>query len=247
VKDSVFKDAGRGVVRFLVVGWTGFLFIILFSALLLLELGVSILVTPRVSNPLAKPMLQLYESRVYSVCFSLVGSVIPMIVTAALSALLLARRRVVVPRVTAIWLLALAIVYVIMGLTLPVTSPIATVTLLNSNEPIILATPLMTVAVLDLAHEVERNDYWVAAEAYVTLFTPLLLSDLATALMIGVTAEFTHILIILKRAKGASFTIGYHGLLDVLLLVPIESAIAALITTVMIRHRIRPQLHHNNN
>jgi hypothetical protein len=77
VKDSVFKDAGRGVVRFLVVGWTGFLFIILFSALLLLELGVSILVTPRVSKPLTKPMLQLYESRVYSVRFSLVGSVIP--------------------------------------------------------------------------------------------------------------------------------------------------------------------------
>gem|GEM_PF-5817937 len=61
VKDSVFKDAGRGVVRFLVVSWTGFLFIILFSALLLLELGVSILVTPRVSKPLTKPMLQLYE------------------------------------------------------------------------------------------------------------------------------------------------------------------------------------------
>jgi hypothetical protein len=58
--------------------------------------------------------------------------------------------------------------------------------------------------------------------------------------MIGVTAEFTHILIILERAKGASFTIGGHGLLDILLLVPIESAIAALITTVMIRHRIYP-------
>jgi len=75
-----------------------------------------------------------------------------------------------------------------------------------------------------------RDDCWVAAEAYIALFTVLLLSDLTTAIMAGVATEITHIF------TKASLIIGGYGVMDGLILIPLEAAIAALITVVAVRH-----------
>ena len=80
-----------------------------------------------------------------------------------------------------------------------------------------------------LARNVNEGDYWVAAEAYVALFTSLLLSDLTTAVMAGTAAEVVHLF------TKALLIIGGYGATDGLVLIPIEAAIAALITIAMIR------------
>jgi hypothetical protein len=93
----------------------------------------------------------------------------------------------------------------------------------------ILAAPLIFIVTFNLAYEVERGNYWVAAEAYVTLFTSLLIPDLATAIMAGVATEIAQLF------TKASFVIGGYGATDGLVLIPTEAAIAALITTAMIK------------
>ena len=62
------------------------------------------------------------------------------------------------------------------------------------------------------------------------MFTSLLLSDLTTAVMAGIAAEAVHIL------TKASLIIGGYGVTDGLVLIPIEAAIAALITVIAVRH-----------
>jgi len=117
-----------------------------------------------------------------------------------------------------------------LGVALPMMSPVAAAVLLSLNTPMILAAPLIFITAFGLARDVNEGDYWVAAEAYVTLFTSLLIPDLATAAMAGTAAEIVHIL-----AK-ASLVIGGYGVMDGLILIPTEAAIAALITVIAVRH-----------
>jgi len=127
------------------------------------------------------------------------------------------------------WFWVFAITYVVIITALPLMLPAAAAVLLSLNAPMILAAPLIFIAAFGLAREIRRDDYWVAAEAYVALFIPLALSDSATAVMAGVAAEIAHIL------TKASLIIGGYGVMDGLVLIPTEAAIAALITTAMIR------------
>jgi hypothetical protein len=94
----------------------------------------------------------------------------------------------------------------------------------------ILAAPLIFITAFGLARDVAKRDYWVAAEAYIALFIPLILSDTATAIMAGVAAEVVHLF------TKASLIIGGYGATDGLVLIPLEAAIAALITVVAVRH-----------
>jgi len=108
-------------------------------------------------------------------------------------------------------------------------SPIAAAVLLSLNAPMMIAAPLIFITAFGLARDVNEGDYWVAAEAYIALFIPLVLSDSTTALMAGVATETVHLL------TRASLVIGGYGAMDGLILIPLEAAIAALITVVAVR------------
>jgi hypothetical protein len=128
------------------------------------------------------------------------------------------------------WFWVFAIIYVVFfGMVLPIALPTAAAVLLSLNAPMILAAPLIFIAAFGLARDVEKRDYWVAAEAYVALFIPLALSDSATAAMAGTAAEVVHLF------TKASLVIGGYGAMDGLILIPTEAATAALITTAMAR------------
>jgi hypothetical protein len=218
---------GRAV-GLLNLGPAGLLFILLFITLLAAMAPIAF----RIGKLLVEPILWVYGSRDYSVGFSLIGSMMPAVVAIALAWLLRGRGRRVVPTImTNRWFWVFVITYVaFLGVALPVMSSIAAAVLLSLNAPMILAAPLIFVAAFGLAHEVRRDDYWVAAEAYVALFIPLALSDSATAVMAGVATEITHLF------TKASLIIGGYGVTDGLVLIPIEAAIAALITVVAVRH-----------
>jgi hypothetical protein len=217
----------RRAIRFLNPGPVGLLFILFFIILLAIMAPIAL----RIGKLFVGPILWLYESRDYSVGLSLTGSVTPAIVAIALAGLLHRRGRRVAPTIMANeWFWVFVITYVaFLGVALPVMSSIAAAVLLSLNAPMILAAPLIFIAAFGLAHEVRRDDYWVAAEAYVALFIPLALSDSATAVMAGVATEITHLF------TKASLIIGGYGATDGLVLIPTEAAIAALITTAMIR------------
>ena len=134
------------------------------------------------------------------------------------------------------WFWVFVIIYVVIITALPVMSPTATAVLLSLNTPMTLAAPLIFIAVLGLARDVDEGDYWVTAGAYVALFISLLLSDLATAVMAGVAAEITHLF------TKASLIIGGYGVMDGLVLIPTEAATAALITIAVMR-RVRRRRH----
>jgi hypothetical protein len=216
----------RRVVGLLNPGTAGLLFILLFITLLAAMAPIAF----RIGKLFVEPILWIYESSNFSVGLSLVGSIIPAVVAIALAWLLRGRR--VVPAVMAsAWFWVFVITYVaFLGVALPVTSPIAAAVLLSLNTPMIIAAPLIFITAFGLARDVAKGDYWVAAEAYIALFTALLLSDLATAIMAGVAAEITHIL-----AKS-SLVIGGYGVTDGLILIPTEAATAVLITVAVIRH-----------
>jgi hypothetical protein len=127
------------------------------------------------------------------------------------------------------WFWVFVIIYVVIITALPMISPIAAAVLLGLNAPMILAAPLIFITAFGLARDVAKGDYWVAAEAYIALFIPLALSDTATALMAGIATEAVHLI------TKASLIIGGYGATDGLVLIPIEAAIAALITTAMTR------------
>jgi len=216
----------RRVVGLLNPGTASLLFILFFIILLAAMAPIAF----RIGKLLVEPILWIYESRNYSVGFSLVGSIIPAVVAAALAWLLRGRGRRVVPAVMANeWFWVFAITYVVAITALPVMWPVAAAVLLGLNAPMIIAAPLMFITAFGLARDVAKGDYWVTAEAYIALFTALLLSDLATAVMAGVAAEIAHL-----YAK-ASLVIGGYGATDGLVLIPTEAAIAALITIAMIR------------
>jgi hypothetical protein len=175
--------------EFLNPGPVGLLFILLFITLLAVMAPIPF----RIGKLLVEPILWLYESRGYSVGLSLIGSIIPVIVAIAL-AWSLRGRRVVLAVMANEWFWFFAITYVaFLGVALPVTWPVATAVLLSLNTQMILAAPLIFIAAFGLARDVNEGDYWVAAEAYIALFTVLLLSDLTTAVMAGVATETVHL------------------------------------------------------
>jgi len=215
------------VVGLLNPGPAGLLFILLFIILLAVMAPIAF----RIGKLFVKPIFWLYESRDYSVGLSLTGSVTPAIVAIALAGLLRGRRHRAVPAVMVNeWFWVFAITYVVIITALPMMSSIAAAVMLSLNTPMILAAPLIFITAFGLARDVNEGNYWAAAEAYIALFIPLVLSDSATALMAGVAAEIAHIL-----AK-ASLVIGGYGATDGLVLIPLEAAIAALITVVAVRH-----------
>jgi len=217
----------RGVVAgFFNPGIAGLLFILFFFVLYF----ILSLIPLRIGKLFVEPILWLYKSRNYSVGLSLTGSVIPAIVAIALAGLLHKRRHRVVPAIMANeWFWAFVIIYVVIITALPVMSPTAAAVLLSLNAPMMIAAPLIFITAFGLARDVDEGDYWVAAEAYIALFIALLLSDSATALMAGVATEIVHLF------TKASLIIGGYGVMDGLVLIPTEAAIAALITTAMIR------------
>jgi hypothetical protein len=220
------RGVRRGVARFFIVGRASLLFIALFIALLAALAPIAF----RIGKLFVEPIFWLYESRDYSVGLSLTGSVIPAIVAIALAGLLSRRGRRVVPAVMANkWFWFFVMIYVVIITALPVMLPVATAVILSLNTPMILAAPLIFITAFGLARDVNKGDYWVAAEAYVALFTPLVLSDSTTAVMAGVATEITHLF------TKASLIIGGYGATDGLVLIPTEAAIAALITTAMTR------------
>jgi hypothetical protein len=127
------------------------------------------------------------------------------------------------------WFWFFVIIYVVIITALPVMLPVATAVILSLNTPMILAAPLIFITAFGLARDVNEGGYWVAAEAYITLFTSLLIPDLATALMAGVATEAVHLF------TKASLVIGGYGAMDGLILIPTEAATAALITTAVMR------------
>jgi len=215
----------RDPIKAVKIGGPGLLFITLFVA----ALAIFIPIVPRFGGVLVRPILWLYTSRGFSMGLSLIGSVAPACVAVALSTSLIMHGHRALPKAVGRWLLVIGTAYVAIATTLPITSPVATAVLLSLNAPMILAAPLIFIATFGLARDVDEGDYWVAAEAYVTLFTPLLLSDLTTAIMAGVATETVHLF------TKASFVIGGYGAMDGLVLIPTEVATAALITTAMTR------------
>ena len=207
------------------VGGPGLLFITLFVA----ALAIFIPIVPRFGGVLVRPILWLYTSRGFSMGLSLIGSVVPACVAVALSTSLIMHGHRALPKAVGRWLLVIGTAYVAIATTLPITSPVATAVLLSLNAPMILAAPLIFIVTFGLARDVDEGDYWVAAEAYVTLFTSLLIPDLATALMAGVATEAVHLF------TKATFVIGGYGAMDGLVLIPTEAATAALITTAIAR------------
>jgi hypothetical protein len=214
------------VVGFLNPGPAGLLFILLFIILLAAMAPIPF----RIGKLFVEPILWLYVSRNYSVGLSLTGSMMPAVAAIALAWSLRGRR--VVPAVMAnalFW--ALATIYVMfLSMVLPLTLPAAAAVLLSLNTPMIIAAPLIFITAFGLARDVNEGDYWVAAEAYVALFISLALSNSTTAVMAGVTTEIAHLF------TKASLVIGGYGVMDGLVLIPIEAAIAALITVVAVRH-----------
>jgi hypothetical protein len=214
------------VVGFFNPGMAGWLFILFFIILFAIIAPIAL----RIGKLFVRPIFWLYESRGYSVGLSLTGLIIPAIVAIALAGLLSRRGRRVVPAMMANeWFWAFATIYVVVITALPLTLPAAAAVLLSLNAPMILAAPLIFIVAFDLAHEVDGSEYLIAAEAYIALLIPLVLSDSATAVMAGVATEAVHLF------TKASLVIGGYGTMDGLILIPTEVAAAMLITTVIIK------------
>ena len=207
------------------IGGPGLLFITLFVA----ALAIFIPIVPRFGGVLVRPILWLYTSRDFSTGLSLIGSVVPTCVAVALSTSLIMHGHRALPKAAGRWLLVIGTAYVAIAATLPITSPVATAVLLSLNAPMILAAPLIFITAFGLARDVDEGDYWVAAETYVALFIPLALSDSTTAVIAGVATEAVHLF------TKASLVIGDYGVIDGLVLIPIEAITAAIITTTMTR------------
>jgi|GEM_PF-1731956 len=215
------------VVGFFNPGIAGWLFILFFIILFAIIAPIAL----RIGKLFVEPILWLYESRYYSVGLSPTGSIMPAIVAIALTGLLHKRRHRVMPAIMANeWFWAFAITYVVVITALPVMAPTAAVVLLSLNTPMMVAAPLIFIAAFGLARDVNEGGYRVAAEAYIILFIPLVLSDSTTALMAGVATETVHLI------TKASLVIGGYGVMDGLVLIPLEAAMAALITVVAVRH-----------
>jgi len=197
----------------------GYLFIYMF---LLLFLGVASLIH---GTLFTYPVVWVFNSEDYQVGVSVVGAVAPIITYIALAVVLLIREGRVYPSVFGDLLPAFVVAYVIIGIMLPVLAPEASMLILDKNAGLLLSIPIFITAVMSIATEVRANYYMLAGRAFVTVFTALLITDITTAIMGYVSTCWLHLY------TEATLIIGGFGLLDGLVVIPIESAIAVLVAT----------------
>jgi len=197
----------------------GYLFLYIF---LLLFLGVASLIHGAI---LTYPVVWVFNGGNYQVGVSVVGTITPIIICIVLGIVLLVREGRVYPRVFGDLLPAFVVAYVIIGITLPMLAPEASTLILDKNAGLLLSIPVFITAVMSVATEVRANYYLLAGRAFVTIFTALLITDITTAIMGYVSTCWLHLYI------SATLIIGGYGILDGLVVIPIESAIAILVAS----------------
>jgi hypothetical protein len=197
----------------------GYLFIYMF---LLLFLSVASLIHGALFT---YPVVWVFNGGDYQVGVSVVGAIAPIIICIVLSIVLLAHEGRVYPRVFGALLPVFVVVYVSIGFTLPMLSPGATTLILDKNAGLLLSIPIFITAVMSVATEVKANYYMLAGRAFVTVFTALLITDITTAIIGYVSTCWLHLYI------EATLVIGGFGILDGLVVIPIESVIAVLVAT----------------
>jgi len=197
----------------------GYLFLYMF---LLLFLGVASLIRGAV---LTYPVVWVFDGGDYQVGVSVVGTIVPIIICIVLGIVLFVREGRVYPRVFGDLLPVFVVVYMIIGFTLPMLSPGATMLILDKNAGLLLSIPVFITAVMSVATEVRANYYMLAGRAFVTIFTALLITDITTAIMGYVSTCWLHLY------TEATLVIGGFGLLDGLVVIPLESAIAVLVAS----------------
>jgi hypothetical protein len=197
----------------------GYLFLYIF---LLLFLGVASLIHGAV---LTYPVVWVFNGGGYQVGVSVVGGIIPIIICIVLDIVLLVREGRVYPRVFGDLLPVFVIVYLLIGFILPMLAPGATMLILDKNAGLLLSIPIFITAVMSVATEVRANYYMLAGRAFVTIFTALLITDITTAIIGYVSTCWLRLYI------SATLIIGGYGILDGLVVIPIESAIAVLVAT----------------
>jgi len=197
----------------------GYLFIYMF---LVLFLGVASLIHGALFT---YPVVWVFNGGGYQVGVSVVGGIIPIITCIGLGIVLLVREGRVYPRVFGDLLPVFVVVYVIVGITLPMLAPGAAMLILDKNAGLLLSIPVFITAVMSVATEVRANYYMLAGRAFVTIFTALLITDITTAVMGYVSTCWLRLYI------SATLIIGGYGILDGLVVIPLESAIAVLVAT----------------
>jgi len=197
----------------------GYLFLYMF---LLLFLGVASLIRGAV---LTYPVVWVFDGGDYQVGVSVVGTIVPIIICIVLGIVLFVREGRVYPRVFGDLLPVFVVVYMIIGFTLPMLSPGATMLILDKNAGLLLSIPVFITAVMSVATEVRVNYYMLASRAFVTIFTALLITDITTAIMGYVSTCWLHLY------TEATLVIGGFGLLDGLVVIPLESTIAVLVAS----------------
>jgi hypothetical protein len=197
----------------------GYLFIYMF---LVLFLGVASLIHGAV---LTYPVVWVFNNGGYQVGVSVVGGVVPIIICIVLGILLLVREGRVYPRVFGGLLPVFVVVYLLIGFALPILSPEASMLILDKNAGLLLSIPVFMTAVMSVATEVRANYYLLAGRAFVTIFTALLITDVTTAIMGYVSTCW------LRLYTTATLIIGGFGILDGLVVIPIELAIAVLVAS----------------
>jgi len=154
------------------------------------------------------------------------GAITPIIICIVLGIVLFVREGRVYPRVFGGLLPVFIVAYVSIGVALPMLAPEATMLILDKNAGLLLSIPVFITAVMSISTEVRANYYLLASRAFVTIFTALLITDITTAIMGYVSTCWLHLY------TEATLVIGGFGLLDGLVVIPLESAIAVLVATV---------------
>jgi hypothetical protein len=196
----------------------GYLFLYMF---LVLFLGVASLIHGALFT---YPVVWVFNSGDYQVGVSVAGGIAPIITCFVLSIVLLVHEGRVYPRVFG-GLLPVFVVYMIIGITLPMLTPEASILILDKNTGLLLSIPIFITAVMSVATEVRANHYIHAARAFVTIFTALFMTDVTTAIMGYISTCWLHLY------TEATLIIGGFGVVDGLVVIPIESAIAVLVAT----------------
>ena len=197
----------------------GYLFLYMF---LVLFLGVASLIHGALFT---YPVVWVFNGGDYQVGVSVAGAIAPIIICIVLGIVLLVREGRVYPRVFSDLLPAFMVTYVIIGITLPMLSPEASMLILDKDAGLLLSIPILITAVMSVATEVRANYYMLAGRAFVTIFTALLITDVTTAIMGYVSTCWLHLY------TEATLIIGGFGVLDGLVVIPIESAIAVLVVS----------------
>jgi len=197
----------------------GYLFIYMF---LVLFLGVASLIHGAVQT---YPVVWVFDGGGYQVGISVVGGIAPIIISIVLGIVLLVHEGRVYPKVFGDLLPVFVVAYVIIGITLPILAPGATMLILDKNAGLLLSIPVFITAVMSVATEVRANYYLLAGRAFVTIFTALFITDVTTAIMGYVSTCWLHLY------TTATLIIGGFGILDGLVVIPLESAIAVLVAS----------------